>query len=124
MTQQVPTQSFTLSQLQRLFMRLVPKLINWAYDNGYELTLGDGYRDPRVFGEVGVVKGYGHKSSCHKSRLAIDLNLFKNGVFLQLSSDHAPLGAYWKSLHPLCRWGGDFSTPDGNHYSMEWQGQQ
>lgn len=114
----------TLSEQQRLFTSLLPQLITWAYTHGYELTLGDAYRDPRLHGAMGEKMGYGHKSSCHKIRMAIDLNLFKDGAFLQSSADHAPLGAYWKSLHPLCRWGGDFSTPDGNHYSMEWQGQQ
>jgi hypothetical protein len=55
-------------------------------------------------------------------RLAVDLNLFKNGQFLTDSEAHRPLGDYWKSLHPDCCWGGDFSKPDGNHYSMQYGG--
>lgn len=107
----------TLGERQRLFMQLLPKLLTHAYENGYELTLGDGYRDPRVHGAMGVKMGYGHPNSNHKNRLAIDLNLFKNGVFLQATADHQPLGEFWESLHPLCRWGGRFN--DGNHYSIE-----
>ncbi len=107
----------TLGERQRLFMRLLPKLLTYAYEVGYELTLGDGYRDPRVHGAMGVKMGYGHPNSNHKNRLAIDLNLFKDGTFLQTSGDHQPLGEFWEKLHPLCRWGGRFN--DGNHYSIE-----
>jgi len=49
-----------------------------------------------------------------------DFNLFKDGVFLQGTEDHRPLGEYWESLDPLCRWGGRFN--DGNHYSIEHEG--
>lgn len=40
----------TLGEKQRLFTRMVGLLIEYAYQNGYELTLGDAYRDPRVHG--------------------------------------------------------------------------
>ena len=68
----------TLGEKQRLFARLVPRLIDYAYFKGYEVTLGDAYRDPRVFGQIGVKKGYGRSKSNHKIKLAIDLNLFAN----------------------------------------------
>jgi hypothetical protein len=110
----------TLGEQQRLFMRLLPKLISYAHSMGYELTLGDGYRDPRVFGAVGVKQGYGHAKSAHKQRLAIDLNLFKDGEFLTSTEAHRFLGDYWKKQHVSCRWGGDFG--DGNHYALERDG--
>lgn len=110
----------SLGSKQRRFVRMVADLIIWAYDNGYELTFGDAYRDPRLHGEVGVKKGYGSPTSCHKSRLAIDLNLFKNGVFLQSTEDHRPLGEKWESMGGT--WGGRFN--DGNHYSIEHQGRK
>lgn len=108
----------TLGEKQRLFARLVGKLIKFAYENGYELTFGDAYRDPRVHGDVGVKKSYSSANSVHKQRLAVDFNLFIDGTYQTSSEAHAQLGAYWKSLHPDARWGGDFSTPDGNHYSL------
>lgn len=114
--------TLTLGQKQRLFTKLVAQLIQYAYAQGYELTLGDAYRDPRVHGDVGVKKSYSSANSVHKQRLAIDLNLFKGGVYQTSTEAHKPLGEYWKSLHPECRWGGDFSTPDGNHYSMAHEG--
>lgn len=110
----------TLGQKQRLFMKLLPRLIDFAYEQGFELTLGDGYRDPKVFGKVGEKKGYGKSYSLHKERLAIDLNLFRNGRYLTTTEAHKPLGEYWESLHPLCSWGGRFD--DGNHYSLEHDG--
>lgn len=112
----------TLGEKQRIFSLNLALLTIYAYENGHDLTQGDGYRDPRVFGEVGERKGYGHKSSAHKNRLAHDYNLFIKGVFQQTSEAHRKLGEYWKDLHPLNRWGGEFSNPDGNHYSMEHNG--
>ena len=108
----------TLGQKQRHFTRMVGLLIEYAYQNGYELTFGDAYRDPRLHGEIGVKKGYGHPKSAHKQRLAIDLNLFKDGKYLDKTEDHRVLGEYWESLGGS--WGGRFE--DGNHYSLEWNG--
>lgn len=109
-----------LGEKQRLFARLIAELIVWIYSRGYEVTFGDAYRDPRLFGPLGSKSGYGAPSSCHKLRLAVDLNLFKDGVFLQSTEDHRPLGEKWESMHPLARWGGEFN--DGNHYSFEHEG--
>lgn len=108
----------TLSEKQRKFARLVPRLIDKAHELGFEVTLGDAFRDPRVFGSPGVKQGYGAAGSCHKLRLAIDLNLFKAGIFLGNTDDHKPLGEWWESQGGT--WGGRFQ--DGNHYSLEHEG--
>ena len=97
---------------------MVADLIIKAYELGYEVTLGDAYRDPRLHGAVGEKKGYGHSKSCHKIRLAIDLNLFKGNKFLSTSDDHKPLGEWWEAQGGT--WGGRFN--DGNHYSLEHEG--
>jgi hypothetical protein len=109
-----------LGEKQRLFMRLLPRLLDKAHELGFELTGGDLYRDPRVHGDLGVRKSYSHPNSAHKVRLAIDLNLFRDGEFLQLTEDHRELGEWWEKQHELCRWGGRFN--DGNHYSIEHNG--
>lgn len=109
-----------LSNKQQLFTRLVCQLLAKAFELGYEVTLGDAYRDPRLHGNVGESKGYGHSKSCHKLKLAIDLNLFKDGKYLDKTEDHKELGEYWEGLHELARWGGRFR--DGNHYSFEHAG--
>lgn len=116
----MPETPRSLSSLQREFAREVSLLISYIYSKGYECTLGDAYRDPRLHGEIGIKKGYGHRNSCHKIRLAIDLNLFRDGQYLSLTSDHQIFGTWWKSRSSYHAWGGDFE--DGNHYSFEYQG--
>ena len=113
--------ALTLGQKQRLFTRLIGELISQAYAMGYELSFGEAYRTPQQ-AALNAANGSGIANSLHTSRLAVDFNLFKDGVFLRSSDAHAELGAYWKLLHPDNRWGGDFSRPDGNHYSMEHRG--
>lgn len=110
----------TLGQKQRRFPLMVASLIQYIYSQGYECTLGDAFRDPRVFGVVGVTMGYGHPSSAHKRKLAIDLNLFKDGVYLDKTEDHRPIGEWWERQGGT--WGGRFN--DGNHYSLEHGGVQ
>jgi len=112
----------TLGQKQRLFARLIAELISWAYEQGYEVTCGDAFRDPRVHGRFGAKKGYGRKNSCHKLKLAMDLNLFIEGRYQKTTKAHHALGKKWESMHSLCRWGGRFN--DGNHYSMTHWGVQ
>lgn len=108
----------TLRQKQSRFAGMIPGLINKAIELGFELTLGDAYRDPRLHGAVGMKLGYGHSKSAHKQRLAIDLNLFKDGIFLGSTEDHKELGEWWESQGGT--WGGRFN--DGNHYSLEHDG--
>jgi len=101
----------TLRQKQSKFVRMVADLIIWAYDNGYEMTFGDAYVSTRT----------GHRQgSLHYDRLAIDLNLFKDGEWLQDTEEHQPLGEYWESIGGT--WGGRFN--DGNHYSLEHGGRK
>ena len=97
-------------QMQQKFAEMVPRLINKAIALGYNVTVGDAYRDPRV--------PYGHPNSLHKHRLAIDLNLFKGDIYLATTTDHEPLGIWWESIGGT--WGGRFN--DGNHYSLAWNG--
>lgn len=110
----------SLRKTQSEFARLVPRLIDKAFEFGYEVTLGDAYRDPRLHGQIGEKRGYGHSKSCHKVRLAIDLNLFKDGEYLEGTAAHRELGEWWEQQHPQARWGGRFN--DGNHYSFEYEG--
>lgn len=113
----------TLRQKQSLFVSLVVELIHYGHTKGYEFTFGETYRSPEEAARLAGL-GKGIRKSLHTQRLAIDLNLFRNGEFLTKSEDHRPLGEFWKTLHPLCRWGGDFTKPDGNHYSLEHLGRQ
>ena len=117
----VPPNLLKLGEKQRVFAWNQHHLIEWAYKAGYELTFGEAFRTAEQ-AMLNSKSGAGIKNSLHMKRLAIDWNLFKDGEWLQDSADHRPLGTFWKTLHSLNRWGGDFSKPDGNHYSMEHEG--
>jgi hypothetical protein len=107
----------TLREAQALFARLVGTLLVHAAEQGYEVTLGEAYRPPELVA-LYARDGRGSAASVHPDRLAIDLNLFRDGVFQPTTEAHRPLGEWWESQHPLCRWGGRFQKPDGNHYSL------
>lgn len=106
-----------LGDKQRLFTRLVGQLIAFAYENGMELTFGDAYRSVAQ-AAANAKAGTGITNSLHTQRLAVDFNLFVNGVYQTRTEAYRRLGEKWKTLHPLCCWGGDFSKPDGNHFSV------
>jgi ligand-binding sensor domain-containing protein len=99
-----------LEELQFRFTHMVADLITYAEAQGYTLTFGDAYRDPRVT--------YGHQHSLHKQRLAIDFNLFVDGVYQKDSEAHELLGLYWESQGGT--WGGRWG--DANHYSLAYGG--
>jgi len=88
------------------FMRAVPRLIDHAHKLGFQVSGGDLYRDPRA--------EYGSLSSRHKMRLAIDLNLFRDGKYLTDGNDHLPLAEFWESMGGIA----GLRFADGNHY--EW----
>jgi hypothetical protein len=106
----------SIRQQQSEFVRLVARLIEFANQNGMELTFGECWRTPEQ-AALNAKNGSGISNSLHTERLAIDLNLFVGGDFIDSSEGHRRLGEYWEQLHPRCRWGGRFKRPDGNHYS-------
>lgn len=105
-----------LGEKQELFAELMAHLLHHAFILGYTVRIGHVFRSKEEAERLGFPR------SLHTKKLAVDLNLFKDGKFLRKTSDHAELGAFWKSLHPLCCWGGDFTRPDGNHYSVTHNG--
>jgi hypothetical protein len=108
-------QRMSLGSQQREFSLKVAKLIVWIYQNGYEVSLGDAFRDARVHGKFGEKGSYASAKSFHKKKLAIDLNLFHNGKYLSSTADHKPIGEKWERMGGT--WGGRFAKKDGNHYS-------
>jgi len=99
----------TLRQKQSKFALMVGQLIVWAYENGYELTLGETMRLSPSFSK-----------SLHALRLAVDLNLFIGGEYQRGTEAYRPLGEKWESMGGS--WGGRFSKPDGNHFSLAHEG--
>lgn len=92
-------------ETQKEFSLFIALLIQFAFQRGYRISFGDFWATD------------GHKkNSLHYIRCAGDLNLFRDGKYLDKTEDHAELGKFWESLHPRCRWGGRYG--DGNHYEM------
>lgn len=109
----------TLGEAQRKFVPMVGQLIAFAYKSGFELTFGEAYRTPEQ-AALNAKTGAGISNSLHTKRLAVDLNLFVNGVYQTDSASYQPLGLYWEGIGGA--WGGRFSKPDGNHFSLAFEG--
>ncbi|MHA2135400.1 MAG: M15 family metallopeptidase [Candidatus Thorarchaeota archaeon] len=94
----------SLREKQSEFARMVADLIIFIYESGYEVTFGD------AWAKTGHIP-----DSFHYKRLAIDLNLFKDGKYLRSTDAHRKFGEYWEIIGGT--WGGRFRRKDGNHYS-------
>ncbi|HAS1959809.1 TPA: M15 family metallopeptidase [Enterobacter cloacae] len=108
-----------LSEKQQKFTVMIGRLIEWADKNGYGLTFGEAYRTPEQ-AQLNAKTGKGIANSLHTQRLAVDFNLFINGQYQTDSAAYKSLGEFWESLGGA--WGGRFSKPDGNHFSLEHNG--
>jgi hypothetical protein len=96
----------THGEKRRRFTFFLAKLIVYANECGYGIAID------------GTKEATGHiENSFHPKGLAADMNLYKGETWLKNTEDHRFLGDYWKSLDSMCTWGGDFKSPDGNHYS-------
>jgi len=99
----------TLLQRQQQLLPMVCRLVAKALSLGEQVTGGDLYRDPRA--------PYGHPHSLHRVRLAIDLNLFRDGRYITDAEGHKELHEFWESLG-----GSPMIEDDANHYSLPWEG--
>lgn len=110
----------SLSQKQARFMYTFARFVTWIEEvhgkkNGYIITSGDSYRDPRVHGQMGVKMGYGHRNSAHKLRLAVDINCIKNNALT--AEFYSEMHDQWDKM------GGAERIPhDLNHFSFEHNG--
>lgn len=105
--------SETLRQKQSRFALMVAALINQAHVMGYEITLGETYRSEHEARRLAAA-GKGIVDSLHCQRLAVDINLFRDGVYLVDGTAYQHLGEWWESQGGS--WGGRFN--DGNHFSL------
>ena len=99
----------TLGEKQELFLLNAAKLILWAFNGGYHIRGGELLRtaeQQQIYLKMGRSKTM---NSRHLDKLAIDLNLIKNGSLSNNSEDYKPLSEYWMSLHPYNVWGSDWN---------------
>lgn len=111
---------------QKQFTLDIARLIFFAYQNGYELTLGHGWRTMSQQTlyysgyKVVLVSGFPKlkKSrkltntliSNHAKRLAQDYNIFYNGELTWDKAKTRALGDYWESLDNKNNWGGNIKV--------------
>jgi hypothetical protein len=88
---------------------MTARLVEFAISEGFEIALDEGVNH----------QGSGHMpGSLHYIGLAQDVLLYKDGHYLTDSANYDPLGVFWEGMGGA--WGGRFSYPDGNHFSVEW----
>lgn len=106
----------TLSEKQQVFTYNISHLIQWAFVHGFKLTFGEVYRTEQqqiIYVSTGRSKTM---NSLHLKRLAVDFNIFKDGILLNDPKLIQPLGEYWMSLNTDNVWGGDFNR---NHSVLD-----
>jgi len=100
----------SLAVEQAAFLQDTCKLIQYATAQGWMVTGGELYRTPEQQ-EIYLKTGRSKTMAInHLKRCAIDLNFFKDGKLTWDKAQLAPLGAYWESLDPKNRWGGNFKS--------------
>ena len=117
----------TLREKQSRFAVLAARLILHAESTGLEVTLGEVWRSAEQAAfktKINAEKGIGIANSVHRLRLAIDLNLFRQGRLLSSVEDYRPLGEWWEKQCADCRWGGRFKRADAVHFSITHGGVQ
>jgi len=107
-----------ISELQQIFAVNAAKLILYINSQGYSCTFGEAYRTPEQ-AQWNAQRGIGIVHSLHCQRLAVDLMLFKDGVWTTDGEAYRPFGDFWKTLNSLNRWGGDFKLRDYVHFEMQ-----
>lgn len=118
----IPPQPPTLGEMQRKFTQMIGQLIVWAYAQpGYTLSFGEAFRTPEQ-AALDAKKGTGIVHSLHTEKLAVDFNLFIDGVEQPGTAAYEPMGVYWESLGGA--WGGRFARADGDHFSLAYGGRK
>lgn len=85
---------------QHTFLQDVSKLLQYISSQGFQVTGGELFRTPeqqQIYVKTGRSTTFNSK---HLSRLAIDLNIFKEGSLIYDVSILEPIGKYWESLSP------------------------
>lgn len=104
---------------QFAFAELIPFLLAEAKRLGFQYKFGEILRSQAEAERLAKL-GLGSKNSVHKLSLAVDLLLFRDGVWQKDSEAYRALGTYWESLSNgkdfTTHWGGHWG--DGNHFSI------
>lgn len=99
-----------LVDTQAAFLLNVCSLVAHATAIGFDVTGGELWRTQEqqaVYRKTGKSKT---DNSMHLQRLAIDLNFFMHGVWIQDKKQLQEFGDFWESMNPKNRWGGNWVT--------------
>lgn len=119
----VDTPPLTLGKKRQIFTHNIATLIIWGNTQGFNLAL-DQVKRTQIEANANAASGSGIVNSLHLLGLAADILLYdNNGKYVTDGSFYTSLGDFWKGLHELNRWGGDFITrKDSDHFSMFHEG--
>ena len=104
-----------LSELQQSFASDTVLLFQYILEQGYTFTYGEAMRSAEQ-AELYAKEGKGIVDSLHCKRLAIDINLFKDGIYIVDVEQYKHFGLFWEHLNPKNRNGYAFKRPDSNHF--------
>lgn len=111
-----------LSDKRCRFSVAISDLVLWVnHKPGYSCAF-DEVKRTKEQAIANAKSGKGIANSVHLVGLAADLVLYKNGIYQTGTEAYKFMGDRWKAMGPDHRWGGDFSKPDGNHFSIEHNG--
>ena len=114
--------ALTLRTARTHFTEAITLLVAYMISQGYEVALDEGMT--RVTEKVPQTNHM--PGSLHEIGLAQDIDLYKNGIYLSETEDHAAFGLWWEDYgveHGLpLACGGNFKDMDANHYSLRWGG--
>ena len=96
----------SLSEKQVKFTVMVANLITWGDSLNMSLTFGEAYRtdEQQMIHKANGKSKVDH--SRHQDRLAVDFNLYIDGIYITDKEFYRPLGEKWEALGG--RWGGRF----------------
>jgi hypothetical protein len=125
---------------QFLFTKLLARFLQEVFSRGHACKLRETgllwNRSSKVVGARVRFKDAVHSTpqsqygGLHYMQLATDVDLFvwqpDSGSWDYIrDTEHSAwqsMGEFWESLDPLCKWGGRFKNPDGNHISVTYKG--
>lgn len=110
-----------LRKAQWKFSRMLALLLAQAHSMGLEVVMGECYRPPEM-AALNAKRGVGIKESLHCICLAADINVFRNGVWLNTTEALTPLGEWWENQGGS--WGGRFTRKDPCHFSLAFGGRK
>ena len=106
-----------LVRQQNDFLHDVVKLLQFCWKRNYLVTGGELWR---TMDQQGLYYARGKTTTLHSlhcRRLAIDLNFFRDNLWVNEKSELQEVGDYWESLNKRNKWGGNWqSFIDVSHF--------